>query len=61
MLLSVIKKFDVLLKNGNIKLSHTIPPIEELKRCAYCKWYDSFLQNTNGCNVFLSANTIDYK
>jgi hypothetical protein len=25
------KIFDELLKNGNIKLSHTIPPIEELK------------------------------
>jgi hypothetical protein len=28
------KIFDGLLKNGNIKLSHIIPPIEELK-CVY--------------------------
>ena len=28
--------FDELLKNGNIKCSHVIPPLEELKRCAYC-------------------------
>jgi hypothetical protein len=30
------KIFDELLKNDNIKLSHTIPPIEELKKCVYC-------------------------
>jgi hypothetical protein len=42
--------FDELFKNGNIKLSHTIPPIEELKTCAYCKWNDSFLHNTNDSN-----------
>jgi hypothetical protein len=36
------KIFDELFKNGNIKLSHTIPPIEELKRCVYCKWHGSF-------------------
>jgi hypothetical protein len=41
------KIFDELLKNGNIKLSHSI-----LKRCIYCKWHDSFLHNTNDCNVF---------
>jgi hypothetical protein len=35
--------FDELLKNGNIKLTHTIPPMEELKRRAYCKWHNSFL------------------
>jgi hypothetical protein len=46
------KIFDELHKNGNIKLSHTIPPIEELKRHMYCKWHDSFLDNTNDCNVF---------
>jgi hypothetical protein len=43
--------FDELLKNGNIKLSHAIPVIEELKRCEYCKWHGSFLHNTNDCNV----------
>jgi hypothetical protein len=31
------KIFDKLLKNGNIKLTHIIPPIDELKRRAYCK------------------------
>jgi hypothetical protein len=46
------KIFDELLKNGNIKLSHTIPPIEELKKCVYCKWYGFFLHNTNDCNIF---------
>jgi hypothetical protein len=34
--------FDELLKNGNIKLTHTIPPMDELKRRAYCKWHNSF-------------------
>jgi hypothetical protein len=46
------KIFDELLKNGNIKLSHTIPPIEGLKKRAYCKWLRFFLHNTNDCNVF---------
>jgi hypothetical protein len=32
------KFFDELLKHGNIKLSHIIPPVEELKGCIYCKW-----------------------
>jgi hypothetical protein len=41
-----------LLKNGNIKLTHTIPPIDELKRRAYCKWHNSFSHATNDCNVF---------
>jgi hypothetical protein len=46
------KIFDELLKNGNIKLTHTIPPIDELKRRAYCKWHNSFSHATNNCNVF---------
>ena len=29
--------FDELLRRENIKLSHAIPPLEELKRRAYCK------------------------
>ena len=33
--------FDELLKNGNIRLSHTIPSPEELKHHAYCKWHNS--------------------
>jgi hypothetical protein len=36
------KILDVLLKNGDIKLSHTILPIEKLKRCVYCEWHGSF-------------------
>jgi hypothetical protein len=46
------KIFDELLKNGNIKLTHTIHLIDELKRCAYCKWHNSFSHATNDCNVF---------
>jgi hypothetical protein len=44
------KIFDKLEKNG--KLTHTIPPLDELKRCAYCKWHNSFSYATNDCNVF---------
>jgi hypothetical protein len=44
--------FDELLKNGNIKLTHTIPPMDELKRRAYCKWHNSFSHATNDCIVF---------
>jgi hypothetical protein len=46
------KIFDELLKNDNIKLTHTIPPPDELKRRAYCKWHISFSHATNDCNVF---------
>jgi hypothetical protein len=44
--------FDELLKAGKIKITHTIPPIEELKRCAYCIIHNSYSHATNGCNVF---------
>jgi hypothetical protein len=44
--------FDELLKSGNIKLTHTIPPLEELKRHAYCKFHNSFSHAINDCNVF---------
>ena len=44
--------FDELLMNGNIKLSHAMPPLEELKRRAYFKWHNSFSHATNDCNVF---------
>ena len=47
------KIFDELLKNDNIKLTHTIPPPNELKRCAYCKWHNSFSHATNDYNVFV--------
>jgi hypothetical protein len=33
-------------------LSHTIPPVEELKGRVYCKWHDSFFHDTNDCDVF---------
>jgi hypothetical protein len=46
------KIFDELLKNGNIKINHTIPSTDELKRRAYCKWHNSFSHATNDCNVF---------
>ena len=44
--------FNESFKNGNIRLSHTIPPLEELKQYAYCKWHNSTSQATNDCNVF---------
>jgi hypothetical protein len=47
------KIFDELLKNGNIKINHTVPSAaDELKRHAYCKWHNSFSHATNYCNVF---------
>jgi hypothetical protein len=46
------KIFDELLKNGNIKIDYIIPPVDELKRRAYCKWHNSFSHATNDCNVF---------
>jgi hypothetical protein len=46
------KIFDELHKGGYIKLSHTLPPLEELKQQAYCKWHNSFSHATNDCNVF---------
>jgi hypothetical protein len=46
------KIFDELLKNDNIKLSHIIPAVEELKGRIYFKWHGSFLHDTNDCVVF---------
>jgi hypothetical protein len=46
------KIFDELLKHGNIKLSHIISSVEELKGRVYCKWHGSFLHNNNDCVVF---------
>jgi hypothetical protein len=46
------KIFDELLKNGNIKINHTVPSADELKRRAYYKWHNSFSHATNDCNVF---------
>ena len=44
--------FNELNKLGYIKLSHAIPPLEELKRHAYCKRHNSFSHATNDCNMF---------
>jgi hypothetical protein len=46
------KIFDELLRNGNIKIGYTVPPVNELKCHAYCKWHNSFSHATNDCNVF---------
>jgi hypothetical protein len=46
------KIFDKLLKNGNIKINHTVPSTDELKCRAYCKSHNSFSHATNDCNVF---------
>ena len=39
--------FDELLKLEHIKVSHVIPPHDELKRHAYWKWHNSFSHATN--------------
>jgi hypothetical protein len=46
------KIFDELLSIGKIKLSHAIPPIHDLKKCAYCKCHNSYSHATNERNVF---------
>ena len=46
------KIFDALLQDKMIRISHTLPPFEELKRCAYCKYHNSSSHATNDCNVF---------
>jgi hypothetical protein len=46
------KIFDELHKIGCIKMSHTIPPLDELKQKAYCMCHNSFSHATNDCNVF---------
>jgi hypothetical protein len=46
------KIFDELLKSGNNKITHTIQPLNELKRRAYCKRHNSFSHATNDCIVF---------
>ena len=44
--------FDELLRLGHLKITHVIPPLEELKRRAYCKFHNSSSYATNDCNVF---------
>jgi hypothetical protein len=48
--------FDELLNLGNIKISHTMPPLDEIKRRAYCKFHNSCSHATNDYNVFLRYN-----
>ena len=43
--------FDELLRLGHIKISYVIPPLEKLKRRAYCKFRNSSSHATNDCNV----------
>ena len=44
--------FDSLLQANIIRISHSLPPFEELKWRAYCKYHNSFSHATNDCNVF---------
>jgi hypothetical protein len=46
------KIFDELFKSGKIKMSHTIPPLDQLKRRAYYNFHNSFSHATNDCNTF---------
>jgi hypothetical protein len=46
------KIFDKLHKAGCLKMSHIIPPLDEMKQKAYCRWHNSFSHATNDCNVF---------
>lgn len=46
------KIFDALLEGKFINLSHAIPPPEELRRHAYCKFHNSISHTINDCNVF---------
>jgi hypothetical protein len=46
------KIFDELHKASCIKMSQTIPPLDELKWKDYYKWHNSFSLATNDCNVF---------
>jgi hypothetical protein len=46
------RSFDELLKLGKIKISHTLPPPNEIKKCAYCKFHHSYSHATNDCNSF---------
>ena len=46
------KIFDELLKVGKIRISHVMPPFEELKKRAYCKFCNSYSHATNYCNMF---------
>lgn len=47
-----------MVKKGNIKLSDTIPLLEELKR-AYCKWYNSSSHASNEGRLVLYEMQVD--
>jgi hypothetical protein len=44
--------FDELLNLGEIKISHTLQPNDEIKKHAYCKFHHSYSHSTNDCNSF---------
>lgn len=44
--------FYELLKLGYLKISHNIPPVDEIRRKPYCKFHNSFSHHTNDCNYF---------
>jgi hypothetical protein len=48
------KIFDLLLQQGQIKLSqfHTILSAEKIKRMKYCKWHNATSHDTNNCKIF---------
>jgi hypothetical protein len=48
------KIFDLLLQEGQIKLSqyHIIPSADELKKIRYCKWHNATSHSTNDCKIF---------
>ena len=43
--------FDELYRIGYVKMSHTLPPPEELKWRAYCKFHNTFSHATKDCNM----------
>ena len=44
--------FDDLVKLVHIKISHNMPPLDKIKRRAYCKYHNSYSHATEDCNVF---------
>jgi hypothetical protein len=46
--------FDELLKSGKIKISHTLPPPDEIKKRAYCKFIVLILMQLMIVIVFVS-------
>ena len=49
---TVTISFDEMLKNKYIKLSHPLPPLDELKYRAYCNCHNSTSHATNNCDAF---------